>query len=78
MVLARRRIAYSDRLRLFAGGVAVMNNVRLDTRSIRYWRAINGRVDHEERDRGLAAAAVGVAILVAAFLAACAIHSIGA
>jgi hypothetical protein len=55
-----------------------MNNVRLDTRAIRYWRAINGRVDHEERDRSLAAAAIGFAILVAAFLAACAIHSIGA
>jgi hypothetical protein len=75
MVLARRRIAYSNRLRLFAGGVAVMTNVRLDTRSIRYWRGVNGRVDHEERNRYAAAVAVGLAILLCAALTASAIAS---
>ena len=75
MVLARRRIAYSNWLRLPAGGTAIMNNVRLDTRSIRYWRSVNGRVDHEARNRYAAAFAVGLAILVCAALAASAIAS---
>lgn len=75
MVLARRRIAYSNWLRLPAGGIAVMNNVRLDTRSIRYWRSVNGRVDHEARNRYFAAISIGVAILAAAAIAACAIAS---
>jgi len=52
-----------------------MNNVRLDTRSIRYWRAVNGRVDHEARNRYAAAVAVGLAILLCAVLAASAIAS---
>jgi len=52
-----------------------MSNVRLDTRSIRYWRSVNGRVDHEARNRYAAAFAVGLAILVCAALAASAIAS---
>ena len=53
-----------------------MSVVKLDHRSIRYWRRVNGRVDHEARNRYAAALAVGLAILVCAALAASAIASI--
>jgi hypothetical protein len=52
-----------------------VNIVKLDHRSIRYWRAVNGRVDHEARNRYAAAIAVGLGILVCAVLAASAIAS---
>lgn len=49
--------------------------VHLDYRTIAYWRAENGRVDHERRDRYAAAIAIGVGILICALLSCVAIAS---